>query len=883
LKKLLLLLFCLFCVIEATAQKEITITGIVKDVKGKPLSYIDVLLKKNDSLKPIVAYAITDNFGRFKIIHQTKLNEALLETSSITYESKTLVLKITQNTQRFKKDIILQERIVALQEVEISAAPRVRVKNDTTSFNIDKLTNGTERVVEEILKKLPGITINDKGRLKFKGKDVRNVLLDGDNLFNGNYTVGTKNINANHIEGVEAIENFENNPLLQGLSQNDEVALNLKFGNGISLSGNAELSYATKNRFAANTTAIAVSKRIKAFSIVSYNTIGEQNGEQFDAVSFVQNLRKKNTIGLTARSYIGDNSSSIPKNNSVSNNEFMGSLNILPKLSDTKTLRLNIDALSNKSLELNESLTIIGIDTNNPIRIEQTNSNLIKPFYLNSSLMFQKFISGKSSWTTNFKFSKLRTDKQLLGIRNDEEQGENTLFKELFLSNNTIYTYRINEKSALKLEGLAVFSEKPENLTLFSGIDFVTNSIVEGTKNNQNVNSKKRSIQLLANYFKKYRKKDKFNLKFNFNYFSNSLNSNLTNSNESTTFQNHINYSVFLPKITTDYFFKQKNFSLRPVLNAKLYSYAYADKITLSNQNNNELLFDASILLQYNLGEKNTISTRLGHYNNIPKEENLYTDFILRSNRVLQNNVLNFDKLTSNSLNISYRYENLTKNTDIRFGFSYEKEDNAYLSVNTIDDKISLVTNFLQDNEVENRIWNFSFTKYVSSLRSTIRFNSIYNRSNYFNLINDSKLRFNKRESINATLSIGTSFIGKFLFGNNLSYTQTNFSTQGVHGFKNQGITNSFDISYVSNERFRIDADINYLLPNINNRESYTLNLNASINLQNKKKTINYILEGRNLLNQSQLRIINNTDFSTTSTSESLFERLFLFTVKFKY
>jgi len=874
----------LLCVVEVVAQKEITITGVITDIKGKPLSYIDVLLKKNDSLKPVVAYAITDNLGRFQIIHQTKQSEVLLETSSLIHKTTIKVLNITKNTQSFTEDIILQERIEELQEIEISAAPRVQVKNDTTTFNLKKLTNGTERVVEEILKKLPGITINSQGRLKFKGKEVRNVLLDGDNLFNGNYTVGTQNINANHIKGVEAIENFEDNPLLQGLSENDEVALNLKFGDGVSLSGNAELSYTTKNRFAVNTTAIAVSKKLKGFSIASYNTIGNQNSEQFDATNFIQHIRTKNTIGVTAPSYIGDNSGLFPENNSISNNEFFGSLNILPKLSNTETLRLNIDALSDKSLELHESLTIVGIDTNNPIRIEQTNSNLIKPFYLNSSFMFQKFISVKSSWITSFKFSKLRNDKQLLGIRNNQEQEENSLFKELFLSNNTAYTYRIDKKSALKLEGLVVYSEKPENLTLFSGIDFNTNSIVEDTKNNQNVYSSKRRIQLLANYYKKYREKDKFNLKFNINYLDNNLRSSLTNTNGSIAFKNDVDYTVFLPEISADYYFKQKNFSLRPVLNVKLYSYTHTDKTALNSQNNSEFLFDASIRFKYELDKNNSILARISHFNSIPKEKNLYTNFILRSNRILQNNVLNFDKLTSKSLNISYRYENLIKDTDIRLGFSYEKEDNAYLSANTINNNISLVTNFLQGNGSENRVWNFSFIKYVSSLRSTFRFNSSYSDSNYFNLFNnDSELRFNKRELINTTLSIGTSFIGKFLFGNNLSYTQSDFSTQGAQGLKNQAITNSFNIAYVSNEHFRMDTDINHFLPNIGNKESNTLNLNASMNFLNKKKTITYILEGRNLLNQSRLGSINNTDFSTTTSSESLFERLFLFTVNFKF
>jgi hypothetical protein len=884
LKKLIILIVFLICTIDVIGQKEIIVSGIVKDEHNKVLPYIDVLLKNNDSLKSIVAYAITDNLGRYQIIHQTKQSEVFIETSSLIHKKSSKVLKINKNTQRFIENIILSERVEELQSIEIRAAPRVWVKNDTTTFNIEKLTNGSERVVEEILKKLPGVTVNDKGRLKFKGKNVRNVLLDGDNLFNGNYTVGTQNINANHIKGIEAIENFEDNPLLQGLSQNDEVALNLKFGEGVSLSGNAELNYATKNRCAVNTTAIGVSKKLKGFSIASFNTTGNQtNNEQFDAGDFINNLREQNTNGLTSPSYISDGSHLLPENNSVRNKEFFGSLNILPKISETEILRINIDALSDKSLEKSETLTLIGVNTSNPIRIDQSYSNLIKPFYLNSSLMFQKFISSKKSFTTNFKYSKLNNDQNILGIRNDEEQIEHSIFKELFLSNNTSYTYRINQKSAIKIEGLIVYSEKPERLTLTSGIDFLTNSTIKGTKNNQHVYSKKRQIQLLTNYYKKYRKEDKFNLKINITSFGNNLSSSLTNINEEISFKNKSNYTVFLPEVSTEYFFKHKKISLKPILKMKLFSYTYNDKIKLSNQNNSTLLFDTAIQAKYEFDKLNSVLARFGQVNNIPKEENLYTNFILRKNRILQNNELNFDRLKSNNISIVYRYENLFKNTDIRLGFSYEKDDNAYISDNSINNDVSLVTNFLQDNGSESKIWDFSFIKYLSSLRCTFRVNSSYNRSDYFNYFNDSELRFNRSEFWNTTLSIGTSFIGKFLFGNNLTYNQINFSTQGVQGYKNEALTNNFNVAYVSHERLRIDTDINYLLPNINNREIYTLHLNTSINLQNKKKTISYILKGRNLLNQSNQGKVNNSDFSTTTSYESLFERLFLFAVSFKF
>ncbi len=878
-----LLLYCCFCC-QLFAQKEITITGTIKDTGNKPIPYIDVLLKKNDSLGHILAFAITDDAGRYKIIHQLELSEVVLETSSLAHDKKHKLLSITQNTQKFTVDIILKERTEDLKEIVIEAATRVHIKNDTTIFNLEILTNGSERVVEDILRKLPGVIIDENGKFKFKGKDVNNVLLDGDNLFDGSYTIGTKNINAEHIKGVEAIENFEDNPMLQGLTQNEQVALNLKFQAGLSLSGNATLGYGYKDHYYVNGTAIAITKKLKGFSVTSYNNTGNRrSNEQFDAIGYISRIRGVNERPFNAPSYISNKGNLSQASNSIKNNEFFGSLNILPKLSETETLRINLDVLSDKAIEQSSSTTIINVDPGNPIVIEQSNRKMAKPFYFNAKAMFKTFINKKSSLFTQFKFSKVRNDNEQLGVRNSIEQGENNLFKEYFLSNNTKYTYRINEQSALRIEGVVGFSEKPESLTLISGIDFNTNTLVPNTTNDQTVYSKKRSLQLQGNYYKIDNNKNKFNVMLRTDYFENRLQSNLIDINNVSIYKNNVDYSVFLPNISADYYLKLKKLKIRPKASAKLYSYVYNDRLLLYRQDNNELLFDASLWLNYDFNKKHRISSTIGHSNKPPKEENLYTNFILRANLLLQNNELNFNKLTASIFNISYRFTNLFRDINASFGFNYQKDNNAYLSANIITQDVSFISNFLQDNGSENRTWNASFETYVSALRATFRLTGYYANNNYFNLVNSLDLRSNKSKTINATFSIGTSYIGKFLFGNNFLYQKTNFTIQRLPGFENESITNNFEVTFIPSNRFRMDADLNYTIPNIDSSKNRTMTLDASASYENKKKTITYRLQGKNLLNQQNINLINNTDFSTTSNTQSLFERYILLSIRFRF
>lgn len=52
----------------------------------------------------------------------------------------------------------------------------IRIKNDTTTYNPDAFKDGTERVVEDLIKKLPGMSVEENGEIKFKGKSIKNFF-----------------------------------------------------------------------------------------------------------------------------------------------------------------------------------------------------------------------------------------------------------------------------------------------------------------------------------------------------------------------------------------------------------------------------------------------------------------------------------------------------------------------------------------------------------------------------------------------------------------------------------------------------------------------------------------------------------------------------------
>ncbi len=884
------LLFTCICIggffLSVQAQKELTVTGTILDEQRQPVPYIDVLLTLNDTVQQIVAFAVTNEAGGFRIYHQTEEDELLLITSSLAHQKHQKHLLVNQNTVKYHEDIRLKERTESLNEVEVkAAAPKVSITNDTTVFNLEKLTDGSERVVEDILRKLPGVSIEDDGKIKFKGKDVKNVLLDGDNLFDGRYTIGTKNINAKHVVGVEAVENFEDNPILQGLTQNENVALNLKFEDGLALSGNSTMGYGHNDRYYLNGTAIAITKKLKGFSFLTYNNMGSRRGaNHFSGMDYIlEQSGNINTQDLDAPGYTGNSNVLQEAGNSIKNSEFFGSINVLPRLSKTEVLRLNIDALSDNAVEESSTSTLVNIDPDNPIVIQQSNRNQVKPLYFNTRAMFSSHLSKKSSLLTKIKFSRIRNDHRQLGVRNGTEQGENLLLKEHFLSNITQFTHRITQTSALKIEGAAAISEKPEQLVLFSLADANIDPLASDFKYTQAINSKKQSLKLQGHYYVKSNSGHKLNLNLAANYFKNSLQTSTNNSDALELYNNNVDYTVFLPKLSFDYFLDFNKLEIQPMLSGKLYNYIYDDHHLNTTNNNMHFLWDASLKFNYHLNNKHTLSGNYMHANTPPDEKYLYSDFILKTNRVLQNNVLDFNHLRKDEFSLSYLYADLFRDIGAGIGFTYRKADNAYLSYNQINQDLTRITYLLRDMGSEDKIYTISLNKYLSALRSRFNLSGTYTNSNYFNLVNSDQLRTNTSEITNVNFTVSTSYIWKFLFSNQLTYIKTNFDNQESTGLKNENMTNNFELSFIPNDRLVMDANLNYNIPDIHKSGNRILTVDASVAYENKKRTITYRLEGKNLLNnQSQYSVIN-TDYSTTRSTNSLFERYFLLTVGFRF
>ena len=216
---LILFLFISGPLFAQTAQ----ITGRVLDSLSNPFSYATIIAKPQ-SENVSLAFAITDEKGRFKI--ELKENETYVITVSyLGFKPTTFKVTLTEN---IIKDIQLQPAINQLDEVVVTQKIPVKVKEDTITYNIEVFTTGTERKLKQVLKKLPGVEVDNNGSVTVMGKKVNKLLVDGKTFFNGGTKLGVENIPADAVDAVEVIDNYNEVAFLKGLNDSDKMAMNIK-------------------------------------------------------------------------------------------------------------------------------------------------------------------------------------------------------------------------------------------------------------------------------------------------------------------------------------------------------------------------------------------------------------------------------------------------------------------------------------------------------------------------------------------------------------------------------------------------------------------------------------------------------------------------------
>ena len=207
--------------------QEHKLSGILYSIQNEPIQNATILVYQEDE---IIAYTHSNTYGQYQTkfnLKDKRSNKLKIVANSLGFQEKERIISIENKTE-YKLDFILEEKAEQLNEVVLEAWEKIKVKRDTVTYKVSAFKDGSETVVEDLLKNIPGIEVLSDGNIKVNGKAIDKLLIEGDDLFDDKYKLLTKNLDANNIEEIEVLNNFEDNPVLKSFQESEKVALNLK-------------------------------------------------------------------------------------------------------------------------------------------------------------------------------------------------------------------------------------------------------------------------------------------------------------------------------------------------------------------------------------------------------------------------------------------------------------------------------------------------------------------------------------------------------------------------------------------------------------------------------------------------------------------------------
>jgi hypothetical protein len=218
---------CLYTQNNNIFSGQYTIKGVIIDSSNnEPIEMaVSSLYSIGDKL---IKGAAADHRGAF-IIDKLQLSAYKLQITMLGYD--TVKLSISKN--QFSRQILNLDTIrmrsadIMLSDITIlSEPPEMVVKEDTIEYNAAAFKVAEGAVVEDLIKRLPGMDVDEKGNItKPDGKQVRRIFVDGKEFFGDDPKMATKNLTADIIDKVQVIEKKSDMAILTGIDDGEEETI----------------------------------------------------------------------------------------------------------------------------------------------------------------------------------------------------------------------------------------------------------------------------------------------------------------------------------------------------------------------------------------------------------------------------------------------------------------------------------------------------------------------------------------------------------------------------------------------------------------------------------------------------------------------------------
>jgi hypothetical protein len=724
--------FLLFVFLHHAAKTQSVLNGDVKSTSGSPIIGASLKLYKGNN---IIGYSLSDVKGNFSLKLKNNSDSLSLEVSHISYVSQRMnVVPMKENYS-----IVMQPASKSLPEVKIKAPP-ISKKGDTISYDVRAFTSQQDRVIGDVIRKLPGVEVTETGQIKYNGKAITNYYIEGLDLLESRYNLANQNISLDLVEKVQILENHQAVKILDSNVAANNPALNIKLKanakSKLYINATVGTGFDTTLLWHATATAMKFSKKRQFLNGLKLNNTSDDYSLELtenltlDNLDQVQRIESKNDLLFLQKPQLPF----IKKSRFVFNNSAIAFLNGLFLLKKNAQLKYSISVLADKQRNdvenvsnyyfFNDTITVF---ENQALSNDNKMIKTDVKYVLNQPNLY---ISNKLNYTGYF--SKATGD--ITGSSSVSQQLENPYYR----LSNELTLYKKIKKQLFQLNSYISLKSIPQRLNVLPGqFADVFNSGMPFERLGQLETQRDilfSNILSTKTNFLKFQQKVSLRL----DYQGSRLTSDLQKkeggnvSTISETFKNNLWWDKLTTEIRPDFMFYRRSFKITLSTPLSLTKLITSDKISNTNRTRNYTFFVPTLVIFKPINQFLDFNINLASIASIGNITNTARGFVMTNYRIISNNEDNIavDKSASASMLVSFR------NTRKAI-FGYVSGLYSQTNRNLINDQLYNQTLLsIKTIPLSNTLRNYqlitNFSKYFPKTKTTFSVNFSYNQLRSF-------------------------------------------------------------------------------------------------------------------------------------------------------
>ena len=882
------------------------IEGTVLDAQGKTVdAYVTAAPKGTGN---ILGFADTDSKGHYKLEIKSTADSLTVTASGLAIGNQVKIVK--NRSQRL--DFRVKEQTVQLKEVSVRAQ-KIRQHGDTLSYLVGAYQQQGDRVIGDVLKRMPGIEVADNGGIKYNGKAIKKFYVEEMDLLQGRYGLATNNINASDVATVQVLENHQPVKMLQGKELSDDVAINLKLkdsakgtvaintmlGGGIQQAGgwhigsrpldDGQTTIGQNPLWTAEVVGMYFAKRRQNMTLYKGNNTGDDVSKEL-----TQHYSSINSVSLYPFCPTGTvmpSGSGLPQKRTFDNHSHILTMNHLEKPNKDTELGLNIAYHNDRIRREGSSLGDRFISDDSRLLTTETMTSETKVNNLN--------IQGRYNWNAQngfianvLKFDTNWNSDRVDGLLSSELTGNapvnygNDRVRQHFdrpqlTVSNTFNTIRNIGKNTFDLHFSAGYSHRPNTLTV--GID----SLLQGTQTaySQDVNSHHIAGRFNTSYGIRVADHFKFNYGISASANLHGIVTDLdgfTPPAGNNQLNNDLWYNTYCLALGQSYKYESPDLDITLGLPLELYTQTLDDRIRDDKHGYTHLLFFPSLSVNWTITRDLWFNAGANYSKTVGDPGGIYSGYIMSNYRAFQRSYVEQLSETKNyGANVGLRYRSAIRALFANLGFNYRRTHDNQIYGYSYEGATSVVQAVNQPTIASSYGINGEASKGFDFLRSTIRVFGSYSLSESERLISQSLYQYHAQGlSFGGSLSFSpfewVGIVYSSGFSQSRSYTEGHRDQSTTVRSNTQRL--SMSVYPTKTLTLTLAAEDNYNNLTAENRHAWFGDASAKLKL----KHIDLELQLNNLFDQRQYTRVSYSGLDIYTQTSQLRPRNAILTVRFK-